>query len=73
MKSKDILLLVEISNGACLNFGGGEETGIISVENGKWIIENDGDGWFTIDGKKLDKAPVRKGLYINNGRKVVVK
>lgn len=35
-----------------------------------------GDGsdyWFTLDGRKLDKHPTQKGVYINNGRKVVVK
>ena len=30
-------------------------------------------GWFTLDGKKLDKQPVLKGVYINNGRKVIIK
>ena len=28
---------------------------------------------YTLDGVKLDKAPTRKGLYIQNGKKVVVK
>ena len=31
------------------------------------------DKWYTLDGVRLDKAPTRKGLYINNGRKVVIK
>ena len=31
------------------------------------------DAWYSLEGRKLDKAPTRKGLYIVNGRKVVVK
>ena len=31
------------------------------------------DGWYTLDGRKLDGQPTRKGIYVNNGRKVVIK
>ena len=31
------------------------------------------DGWYTIDGIKLQSAPTEKGVYINNGKKVVLK
>ena len=31
------------------------------------------DGWFTLDGRKLDGKPSAKGVYINNGRKTVIK
>ena len=31
------------------------------------------EGWYTINGVKLDAAPTQKGIYINNGKKVVVK
>ena len=31
------------------------------------------EGWYTIDGKKLEAVPTQKGVYINNGKKVVVK
>lgn len=31
------------------------------------------DEWYTIDGRKLDKAPTAKGIYIVNGKKVAVK
>ena len=30
-------------------------------------------GWYTIDGMKLNAAPAQKGVYILNGKKVVVK
>lgn len=30
-------------------------------------------GWYTLDGRKLAGKPVRKGVYVNDGRKVVIK
>ena len=46
-----------------------ETTGIISIENEK--LEN--GTWYTLDGMKLDKQPTHKGLYIQDGKKVMVK
>jgi hypothetical protein len=38
------------------------------------IVEKEVNGvWYGLDGRKLDKQPVRKGIYILNGRKIVVK
>ena len=31
------------------------------------------EGWYTIDGIRLQGAPTEKGIYINNGKKIVVK
>ena len=31
------------------------------------------EGWYTLNGVKLQAAPVEKGVYINNGKKVVIK
>ena len=57
-----------------LNFGDGDETtGIISIDNGQLIIDNSMDAWYTLDGRRLTGKPTAKGLYINNGRKVVIK
>lgn len=50
-----------------LNFGD-EATGINAP-----TISVDNDAWYTIDGRKLDKKPVTKGLYIHNGKKFVIK
>ena len=50
-----------------LNFGNGEITGITTTNS-----TNSDGAWYTIDGRKLDKQPTRKGLYIFNG-KVVIK
>lgn len=44
-------------------------TGIDDVENAAALDEGD---WFTINGVRIDK-PTKKGLYIHNGRKVVMK
>jgi len=56
-----------------LNFGDDEATGIISIENGKLKIENDADTWYTLDGRKLDGKPTQRGIYINNGKKTIIK
>ena len=31
------------------------------------------EGWYTINGVKLQGVPTEKGIYINNGKKIVVK
>jgi hypothetical protein len=31
------------------------------------------DVWYTIDGRRLSGKPTQKGLYIVNGKKVVIK
>ena len=31
------------------------------------------DGWYTLNGVKLQSAPTQKGIYINNGKKIVIK
>ena len=46
-----------------------EATGVGSIENGKLTIDN----WYDLNGRKLDKMPTKKGVYLFNGRKVVVK
>ena len=53
-----------------LRFGEGNETGI-SLINDRLPRAN--DAWYTIDGRKLPSKPAGKGVYINNGHKVVIK
>ena len=51
---------------------GGEATGIGGIEPD--AADSTGqDEWYGIDGRRLDGKPTRKGLYIHNGRKEVVK
>ena len=31
------------------------------------------DGWYTLNGVKLQGVPTEKGIYIRNGKKMVIK
>ena len=42
----------------------------ISTDNSSKLS---GEGWYNLNGVKLDGAPSKKGIYIQNGKKVVVK
>ena len=56
-----------------LNFGGDDDaTGIISVHDSGFMV-NGSDVWYTIDGRKLDGKPTQRGIYINNGKKTIIK
>jgi len=35
--------------------------------------QNNGASWYTVGGQKLDKVPTAPGVYIRNGKKVIVK
>ena len=55
---------------ARLHIIGGEETAIDRTRTDSMA----GDGqWFSLDGRRIDGKPTRKGIYINGGRKVVIK
>ena len=55
---------------ARLHIIGGEETAIDRTRTDSMA----GDGkWFSLDGRRIDGKPTRKGFYINGGRKVVIK
>jgi len=56
-----------------LNFEGEEATGIRSIDNGQWIIENSDGAWYSLDGRKLSGKPTKSGVYINGGKKFVIK
>ena len=58
-------------NNFVLNFGG-EETGIREVSNIKPQASKSAS-WYTLDGRKLSGKPTQKGIYINNGQKMVIK
>ena len=47
----------------------GGANGIQAVEQGTLSTGN----WYTLDGRKLDSMPTAKGIYIQNGKKVVIK
>ena len=58
-----------------LNFGDESEAQGIAAQPilNSQISTLNSESWYTLDGRKLDKMPTRKGMYIQNGRKVVVK
>ena len=48
----------------------GNETGIVTMSD---VRSQMSEAWYTLEGRKLDKQPTAKGMYIHNGRKEVVK
>ena len=66
-------VLTEVENASArmlLSFDG-ETT---SIENSSLFQPKAAvDGWYTLDGRKLDKKPTAKGVYVKDGRKVVIK
>ena len=65
-----------------LNFGNGSDvaTGIKSMDNGQWTMDNgqwtmdnEAGAWYELSGRCLQSKPTKSGIYIHNGRKVVIK
>ena len=54
-----------------LNFGN-EETAIKSLSADAKDFSDDG-AWYTLDGRRLSGKPTKSGIYVNGGRKVVIK
>jgi len=54
-----------------INFGDGETTGIqpIRMENGTTPAE----GTYDLSGRRIQGQPTQKGVYIQNGKKVIIK
>ena len=52
-----------------LNFDDEQTTGIISIPN----TSSNGGDWYDLSGRKLSGKPVQKGVYINNGHRIVIK
>ena len=50
-----------------LNFDGDKTDGM------KPVFGSSEEAWYTLDGRKLSQKPSKNGIYINNGRKVVIK
>ena len=51
------------------------ETGTTAIKtlNAETMKAYSVDGWYTLNGVKLQGVPTEKGVYINNGKKVVIK
>jgi len=76
------------SNARALDMVFGDITGIAEMRNEEGEMRNGNEdfatphsdhgqrmrnAWYTLDGRKLNGKPTKPGLYINNGRKVVIK
>jgi hypothetical protein len=50
-------------------------TGVETIDNGQLTIDNyaGADVWYTINGVKLSGKPTAPGMYINNGKKILIK
>jgi hypothetical protein len=48
-------------------------SGIKTIDNDQTAEELETGNWYTLDGSKLNGKPSKKGFYIINGRKVIVK
>ena len=48
-------------------------TGVQIMDNGQWTMDNYTDEWYTIEGQKLSGKPTKKGVYIYNGKRVVIR
>ena len=51
-----------------VNMGFEDATSVRDIET----VVNNG-AWYTIGGVKLDEAPLHPGVYVNNGKKIVIK
>ena len=51
----------------------GETTAIGTIDTKTGEMTFDSEAWYTLDGVKLSGKPTKKGLYINNGKKIVIK
>ncbi len=56
-----------------INYGDGT-TDIISLRDGiTEKVSSARDGWYDLQGRRLNGTPQRKGIYIHNGKKTVIK
>ena len=57
-----------------LSFDEEETTGIKLIDNLTiYDLPFDADGWYSLDGRKLSGKPIQRGMYINKGKKILVK
>ena len=51
----------------------GETTAIGTLDTKTGEMTFDSEAWYTLDGVRLSGKPSSKGIYINNGKKIVIK
>ena len=70
---KAVLHLSGAAGARVLNIIDSDATGVESVELRTENGESATAAWYTLDGRKLNAKPTTKGMYILNGKKVIVK
>ena len=60
-----------LARGISVVFDDDSTTGIKAVNREERIVNSD-DAWFDLQGRKIQE-PTQRGLYIHNGKKIVVK
>ena len=50
----------------------GEEN-ISSVQSSEFKVHSETDAWYSIDGRKLNSQPTKKGIYLYHGNKIIIK
>ena len=62
------------SSARAITFSFADDITDISIHNSKFIIHNyDDDDWYDLLGRKLSGKPTAPGMYINNGKKILIK
>ncbi len=58
-----------------LNFGDGEQTGIedAAANSSLFTLHSSLQQWYTLDGRRLSGKPTQPGIYVESGKKVVIK
>ena len=59
----------DYNGGSVQEYAGSEPSAIGSIE----VSAEEKGLWYSLDGKRLSGKPTKKGIYVRNGRKVVVK
>ncbi len=54
-----------------MNFEEDDADGIGLIQNSKFKIQNEGEEWYDLSGRKLSGKPEKGGIYIHNGKKVL--
>ena len=50
-----------------------EKEDAVATEINNAVKTPEKDSWYTIDGRKLNAAPTSSGIYIRNGKKIIIK
>ena len=71
--AQNVYLQVPVStpnSARTLSIKGGD--GTTAIESVDWIESSDTDRWYDMQGRRIER-PTKTGIYLNNGKKVVIK